>query len=209
MSNIYPLLYHGPVNYFVRLVKEDNIVLEQFDSYTKQTYRNRCRIIGPNGVLSLSIPVKRARGVKNLFRDIRIDYDTPWNKIHWKGLVAAYAGSPFYEFMADDLVGYYNRKYEFLVDLNLEILQTTLDLMGLNIPVELTTSFVEVSKEEDPREIIHPKSDIALTDPSFSPAKYHQVFSERHGFQSNMSILDLLFNQGPESLGILRNSIRT
>jgi hypothetical protein len=108
-----------------------------------------------------------------------------------------------------DFEGFYNQEYEFLADFNLEILATTLKLLGLDIPVQLTSSFVEISGDDDPRQIIHPKLDSSSSDPSFSPETYHQVFMERHGFQSNMSILDLLFNQGPESLGILRNSFRT
>ena len=144
---IYPSLYNGPVNYFARLVREETILIEQFDSYIKQTYRNRCRVSGPNGVLSLSIPVKRNRGVKCLHRDIRIDYDKPWNKIHWKSLVAAYAASPFFEYISDDLVGFYEGRFDFLVDLNTQMLEKTLKIMGLDIPVKLTREFKEITRD--------------------------------------------------------------
>ena len=206
---LYPALYNGPVNYYSRLVREQEILIEVFDHYSKQTYRNRCRIMGPNGVLTLSIPVKKSRGKKNFLKEIRIDYDTPWPKIHWRSLVASYASSPFFEFMMDDLIVFYEKKFDFLVDLNHQLLESTLRLMGLNIPIHHSDSFTEIGGEDDPRFFIHPKLDHTLLDPDFQPVEYHQVFYDRHGFQSNLSILDLLFNEGPDALSILQNSLRT
>ena len=208
-SLVYPALYNGPVNYFARLIRESEIVLEQFDSYTKQTYRNRCRIMGPNGVLTLSIPVKKRRGVKNLFRDIRIDYDAAWNKIHWRSLVASYAASPYFEFMKDDLVEFYERRYDFLLDFNARLLDRILYSLGLNIPIGYSREFSEIKEITDPRHFILPKVNLAESDPEFIPVEYHQVFSDRRGFQANLSILDLLFNEGPATLSILRESLRT
>ena len=205
---IYPAFYNGPVQYFARLVSEEEIILEQFDSYTKQTYRNRCRIIGSNGLLTLSIPVKRARGTKNLFKDIKVDYDTPWNKIHWKSLVAAYASSPFFEFLKDELLPFYEKRFGFLIDLNAGLLDKTLEMMGMRIPIRMSEKFEALSGEDDPRHFIHPKLNTLVADPHFVPHPYHQVFKEKHGFQDNLSILDLLFNEGPGSLQILRNSLK-
>ncbi|MCP4312519.1 MAG: WbqC family protein [Bacteroidetes bacterium] len=206
---IYPALYNGPVQYFARLVREKEIFLEQFDHYVKQSYRNRCNIAGANGLLTLSIPVKRIKGTKNLFREVRIDYDTPWNKVHWKSLVAAYAASPFFEYFMDDLAGFYEKPFEFLVDLNAELLEKTLQIIGLDIPVKMTLDFQALTGEEDPRHFIHPKLDTGSVDPGFVPHAYHQVFEERHGFRPNLSILDLLFNEGPNSLCVLKNSLKT
>jgi hypothetical protein len=209
MGIIYPTLYNGPVNYYARLIREKEIHLEQYDNYIKQTYRNRCRILSPNGVLTLSIPVKRRRGTKTLLRDVRIDYDSPWNHIHWKSLQASYASSPFFEYLVDDLAIFYERHFQFLVDLNQQILQQTLQVMGLEIPVILTRSFSAIAGEQDPRELIDPKKDQTVVDPDFKPVAYHQVFSDRFGFQSNLSILDLLFNEGPSAYSILQQSLRT
>jgi len=206
---IYPALYNGPLNYFARLVREDEITLEQYDSYAKQTYRNRCLIMGPNGVQSLSVPVKKRPGVKNHLRDIKLDYDTPWNKIHWRSLVASYAASPFFEFFEDDLGLLYEKRYEFLTDLNLKLLDWALRILGLNTPVSFSNFFTEIEGNEDPRFFIHPKMDQAVLDPDFHPAHYHQVFSDRLGFQSNLSILDLIFNEGPAALSILHKSLKT
>jgi WbqC-like protein family len=205
---IFPALYNGPINYYARLVKQQAIVLEQYDSYSKQTYRNRCLIMGANGVHALSVPVKKDRGKKNLLRDIRIDYDTSWNKIHWRGLVAAYATSPFFEFMADEIAPFYEKKFEFLVDLNYLLLEYTLKFLGLNTKLTLSDAFTPIKSEQDPRHFLHPKMDLALADPCFLPLEYHQVFSDRLGFRTNLSILDLLFNEGPDALSYLHSCLR-
>jgi hypothetical protein len=206
---VFPALYNGPLNYFARLVGQQEIVLEQYDNYSKQTYRNRCRIMGPNDVITLSIPVKRTRGVKTLFRDIRIDYDTNWNRIHWRSLLASYASSPFFEYLAEEIRPCYELRFEFLVDLNRQLLEQTLRILGLNIPVKLSDSFIPVSSEQDPRDFIHPKKDQAVADPCFIPLEYQQVFSDRLGFHPNLSILDLIFNEGPVSLSYLNRCFKT
>jgi hypothetical protein len=205
---VFPALYNGPINYYARLVRQKEIVIEQCDSYSKQTYRNRCMIMGPNGVISLSIPVIKMHGSKTLLKDIRIDYTTFWNKIHWKSLVASYASSPFFEYLADDLSPFYELKFEFLIDLNHQLLDHTLQHLGLEIPVRCSDSFTEMAAEQDPRLFIHPKKDQAVEDPGFRPEAYHQVFSDRLGFRSNLSILDLMFNVGPEALSYLQRSLK-
>ncbi len=208
-SLVFPALYNGPVNYYARLVRQKEIVLEQHDNYSKQTYRNRCMIMGPNGVIALSIPVIKLHGSKTHVKDIRIDYDSHWNKIHWKSLVASYASSPFFEYLSDELSPFYEKRYEFLIDLNHQLVDHTLRHLGLNIPVSCSVSFTGVSSERDPRHFIHPKKDQAVADPGFRPEAYHQVFSDRLGFQSNLSILDLIFNEGPGALNYLQRSIKT
>ena len=206
---VFPALYNGPINYYARLVRQKEITLEQHDSYSKQSYRNRCLIMGPNGVIALSIPVIKWMGSKTLLKDVRIDYDSHWNRIHWKSLVAAYSSSPFFEYLADDLSPFYGRRFTFLIDLNHRLLEFSLVQLGIEIPVARSDSFAPITSEQDPRHFIHPKKNQAEADPGFNPEKYHQVFSDRHGFQSNLSILDLLFNLGPESLNYLQGSIRT
>lgn len=165
--------------------------------------------MGPNGVITLSIPVSKKHGVKTLLRDIRIDYSDHWNKIHWRSLVASYASSPFFEYLADEINPFYLKKYEFLIDLNLELVEHTLGFLGLNIKVRCSDAFTPLGSDEDPRHFIHPKMDQAIVDPAFLPVEYHQVFSDRLGFQPRLSILDLIFNLGPDSLSYLRTCLKT
>ena len=206
---IFPALYNGPINYYARLVTQKEINLEQHDSYTKQTYRNRCMIAGPNGVITLSVPVKKKHGIKTLLRDIRIDYDTNWHRIHWRSLVASYATSPFFEYIADEINPFYQKKFEFLIDLNLHLLEYTLGFMGLNTELSCSEEFTPIRSEQDPRHFIHPKKDQAAADPAFLPPEYQQVFTDRLGFRANLSILDLLFNVGPDAQSYLHRCLRT
>lgn len=206
---VYPALYNGPINYYARLIREERIILEQYDHYTKQTYRNRFRIMGPNGILTLSVPVKRRRGKKTFLRDILIDYDTPWNKIHWRSLVGAYTASPFFHLMKDEFVPFYQQRTRFLIDLNLGLTETTLGLIGADIPVIKSHGFMLSTDSTDRDPWYHAKKKVEETDPGFHPPEYHQVFSEKYGFIPNLSILDLLFNEGPNTMIYLKQSLRT
>ncbi len=206
---VFPALYNAPINYYARLSEQSAVVLEQFDSYTRQTYRNRCRIMGPNGLITLSIPVIKEQGSKTLMKDVRIDYDSHWNRIHWKSLVASYASSPFFEYFRDEFAPFYERKFTRLIDLNHRLMEHTLNLLGLKLPVRLSESFTRITSERDPRHYIHPKKNQAVADPGFQPQAYRQVFADRFGFRSNLSILDLLFNLGPEALSYLQGSLKT
>ncbi len=165
--------------------------------------------MGPNGIVTLSIPVKKNHGIKTPLKEIRVDYDTPWQKIHWRSLVASYASSPFFQYMMDDLAGFYTNRLVFLIDLNQMLLEAALRLLGQDTGVERSDSFSEISHSTDPRYFLHPKKDLAIVDPEFLPVPYHQVFSDRFGFQANLSILDLLFNEGPSAPALLRRSLRT
>jgi hypothetical protein len=165
--------------------------------------------MGPNGLVTLTIPVKRESGVKTHLRDIRIDYDTRWNMIHWRGLVASYASSPFFEYLTDEISPIYQKKFEFLIDLNHQLIELTLGFLGLDIPVILSKSFTPIVSDQDPRHFIDPKKVQSIADPGFCPFEYQQVFSDRLGFRSNLSILDLIFNEGPGALSYLRHSFKT
>lgn len=202
-------MYNGPINYYARLIREDSVILEKYDHYSKQTYRNRCRIMGPNGIITLSVPVKRKRGKKTLMRDILIDYDTPWYKIHWRSLVGAYAASPFFHLMKEEFIPFYQRRIRYLIELNMGLLSTTLGLIGVDIPVHTTEEFSMSWELEERYPWYHPKKKVEEADPDFRPPEYHQVFSERFGYRSNLSILDLLFNEGPNTLLHLKQSLRT
>jgi hypothetical protein len=205
---IFSSLYNAPVSYYAVLLRNrDEVIIEQHDHYAKQTYRNRCRILGANGIIDLVIPVIKIHGQKVLMKDIRIDYESNWHKIHWKSIVSAYASAPFFEFMDDSFSKYYDKRYTFLADLNMDLLLSTLDLLQVSANISGSTSYLPIDREQDTREAIHPKRVFFHADYNFQPIEYHQVFSERHKFEADMSILDLLFNEGPNAGTILSRSI--
>ncbi len=209
-SVLFSITYLGPIHYFSKLLEYDEILIERYENYTRQTYRNRCMIYGANGRLSLSIPVRKGDEHKILIKDIRIDNNKKWQNLHWRSIESAYRSSPFYEFYFDEIAGFYKKKYDFLLDFNMEILHVILKVLEVNVNIGLTDEFVPVAGNnvDDLRDLIHPKKSYRK-DPSFSPVFYNQVFGYRHGFLPNLSIIDLIFNEGPGAIEILRNSICT
>lgn len=205
---IFSSLYNAPISYYAILLRNRKMVtIEQYDHYTKQTYRNRCRILGANGTIDLVIPVVKMHGQKVFMKDVRIDYDTNWRKIHWKSIVSAYASAPFFEFMDDTFSKFYYRKYTFLIDLNMDLLLSTLDLLQVSAHINRSTSYLPVDRNRDTREAIHPKRDFYHTNYTYQPVEYHQVFLEKHSFKADLSILDLLFNEGPNAGTVLATTM--
>lgn len=200
--------YLAPVPYYTKFLKGDRIFIEQNDNYVKQTYRNRCTILSANGPISLSVPVAHSSSEKVKTKDIRIAGHGNWQHMHWNAIVSAYNSTPFFEFYQDDFHPFFHKKTEFLFDFNNELQSMVLKLLNIDANILFTDEYhTEVSdKELDLREAIHPKKDWQ-TDPDFSPVPYYQVFEQRFGFVENMSIIDLLFNMGNESLIVLNNSI--
>ncbi|MGF7141140.1 WbqC family protein [Roseimarinus sediminis] len=200
--------YLGPLNYYGKMLMADQVLIEQYDSYHKQTWRNRCRIMAANGPLDLSVPVVKKSGQKMLMKEVEIDYSTRWQANHWRSLLAAYASSPFFEFYEDDFRPFYEKKWSFLIDFNQEINACVCNLLELPVPLGLSDSFVV--PEERPGDFrfnISPKSSHEA-DPLFQPVEYYQIFDEKYGFVPNMSIVDLLFNTGPEALLVLEESVK-
>ncbi|MFC2103877.1 WbqC family protein [Bacteroidota bacterium] len=195
--------YLAPIQYYTILLRYNEVLIEIFENFTKQTYRNRCRIYGANGELSISIPVKKL-ATKTKIKDILIDYDTNWQKLHWKSIESAYRSSPFFEFYEDDLRIFYEKKYKFLIDFNIEIQNMILEQLDLQINLKFTPEYQSglVSNYEDFRNEIHPKK--INKDFNSELIKYTQVFSEKYGFLPNLSIIDLLFNEGPNAIEVLK-----
>ncbi len=199
--------YLAPVQYYSKFLLYDDIYIEQFDSYSKQTYRNRCRILGANGPLNLTIPVVKESGKKTQTKDVRIDFATEWQKNHWRSIFSAYNSSPFFEFFADDFIPLYEKKEKFLIDFNHKLHRIISEHIELNQEPKYTSTFEKKFEGADYRNIITPKKPYQQYDPSFNPVKYTQTFDERFDFQPNLSIIDLLFNNGPGSEEILTNCI--
>ena len=197
--------YLAPVEYYSKLKAYDKIYIEQHDHYVKQTYRNRCNIAGPEGVLSLSVPIIRPDTPKCAMKDIRISDHGNWRHLHCNAIESAYNNTPFFEYYKDDLRPFYENKYTFLADFNEELRCKICELMDISPIVEHTASYHTdfLPDEADYREVIHPKKDYTEVDKDFLPKPYYQVFESRHGFLPNLSVIDLLFNMGPESVLVL------
>ena len=201
--------YLAPIEYYTKLLAYDKVFIEQHDHYMKQTYRNRCTIAVPDGELALSIPTVKPNTLKCPMRDIRISDHGNWRHLHWNAIESAYNHTPFFEYYKDDFRPFYEKKYEFLVDFNEELCHLICSLIDIQPDMARTTEYRTefTPNEADFRERIHPKKDFSLEDTEFSPQPYYQVFQERLGFLPNLSIIDLLFNMGPESLLVLQKSI--
>ena len=194
--------YFGPIQWYQKLYRYDHCLIEQYDSFQKQTYRNRCVIATANGTQALTVPIEHLPLTSHpspLVKDLRISDHNQWRRVHWNALQSAYSESPFFEYYADDLRPFFEKKYEFLIDFNENIRQKICELIDIHPNVEYTSEYIShLSSLDDFRDVInakHPKPDA-----DFEAKEYWQVFQHKHGFQSNLSILDLLFNLGPESV---------
>jgi len=203
--------YLAPVQYYTKLLSAGTVYIEQQDNYVKQTYRNRCNIVSANGPISLSIPVEHNSGKKRLTKDIKIADHGNWQHMHWNAIVSAYNSTPFFEYYRDDFYPFYRKKYHYLYDLNNELQELVISLLNIDIPdIKYTEEYKTNMNnwERDFRENIHPKVDWRISDKSFNPEPYYQVFGQKYGFIPNMSIIDLLFNMGNESQIVLADSCR-
>ena len=189
------IAYFPPVEYLSLFVQNEGVFIEQHENFVKQTYRNRCLIPTANGILSLSIPVKK-NGLHNCpIRDICIDYAQPWQRTHWKAIEAAYNASPFFLYYRDYLEPFFRQQtITGLFDFNIQLLNVLLKLFGIKKEYSFTTSYEPLFEEtiKDYRQIISPKSAEHIVE--IPP--YRQVFSDRAGFLPKVSCIDLLFNEG-------------
>jgi hypothetical protein len=213
MSENIPILlstaYFAPIHYYTRLVHHQTIYLERFEHFNKQTYRNRCVILGANGKIPLVVPVVKGRTKKVFIRDLKIAYDEDWQRNHWRTLFSAYNSSPFFEFYKDEIYPLFTDKKKFLLDLNNAINEIICDLLGIENSMILTDDFEKIPGNTlNFRETISPKNKMQ-PDVQFQPEMYTQVFHEKFGFVPNLSILDLLFNEGPNGINILQSSLNT
>lgn len=195
--------YFGTVNYYKTLFQYLNIEFEEYENYQKGSFRNRTPVPGANGVINLSVPLQKGRDQKALFRDIKIDYRENWMVQHIRTLDACYNRAPFYEFYRDSIRDLLNQEETYLMSLDKKLVQWVLKMLKAKPVISSTERYSLKVQEEivDARNSILPGRDLSIDIP-----EYAQVFEDRIGFKPNMSILDLLFCQGPASAGLFKSS---
>jgi hypothetical protein len=192
--------YLPPVGYFSLIRNAEELVIEKEENYHKQTYRNRCIILAAGGKQTLTVPVYLGSQHKTAIKDIRIDYSKRWQQVHLRAINASYRSSPFFEFYFEDLEKVILENHEFLLDLNTGLTELILKIIGTVIPVNYTTSFIPLGTDDfDFRYTVTPKKK-----PGIILKPYTQVFNPYSFFVSGLSIIDLIFNQGPDSAQYLQ-----
>lgn len=198
-STLFPIHLFPSIEYYTHLVQSSHCIFEGQDHYQKQTYRNRYLIYGSNGMLPLTIPIQHKTGSR-FYKDTRIAYEMDWQRLHVKSLKSAYQSSPYFEYYEDDFIPLFDTKEAYLIDFNLKAFSLVNNLLQLDIEVEKTKEYQRETDLHDFREHFSTKKESTQTFPH-----YIQVFSPQKGFLKNLSILDLLFNEGPNAITYLEN----
>lgn len=193
------------------MMKYGGMTVDVGEHYVKRSYRNKCSILSANGVMALTVPLSRSSSddadlTHAAMKDLKVSYDDNWRHVHWQSLVSAYNMSPFFEYYEDDIKPLFERKFDYLVDLNAEAMDIVNRLLMMDdVMINVSETYILAQTVElDLRNQITPKTHLD----DFCQKEYYQVFSEKYGFQPNLSILDLLFNLGPESRVVLRDSLK-
>ncbi len=227
MAKLLTTAYFPPISYFaaiaedmeglVRTKGEDRrsipssplspstIYIEACENYQKQSYRNRCHFYAADGKQSLSFPITHSEGThKHLISEVLIDYSKPWVLQHKRAIISAYRTSAYFEYYQDELFAILDSKPERLLDLNTRLLEFFLDKIGIKAEIRMTENYSQNTDCEDLREVIHPKRPDNILEKLELNKPYFQVFAEKHGFIPDLSIMDLLFNEGPDSIIYLK-----
>lgn len=193
-----PVYYLAPIEFYAVLTKSSSPVFEVYEHFKKQTYRNRCCIYGANGKLNLVIPIKHT-GERTPIKDVKIANENNWQKIHWRSIEAAYRTSSYFEFYEHLFVPYYEQRFEFLADFNFALQEEILKILGVETKIEKTNSYKKEYPGKDFRNDFSPKPPAS----GLQLPVYPQVFSDKFGFIPGLSIMDLIFNMGNQSLQYL------
>ena len=199
MKAIFPLTYLGPVSYYANMLQFDEVFIEKNEHFIKQSYRNRCDIVGASGKLSLSVPTFRKGRDKTIIDRVGISNDSSWQALHWRSICTAYRSSPYFEYYEEDFENFFLEPKTNLFDFNLELTMVILKRLGMEVNFTMTEEFILQQEIPDFR----PNYSRKFPDNNKYP-RYIQVFEDRVGFNENLTILDLLFNQGPSSIEYLK-----
>ena len=201
MKNTFAAFYFGPIDYYAEMVKSQSLNIEVCENFQKQTYRNRMNILGANGKLMLNIPT--LHDGTRLFKDLQPSYEYDWQKEHIKSLKSAYQSSPYFEYYEDDIIPILEKKEKFLLDLNLNTIEFINQKLNLDLEIKQTESYQIIDKEFDFRNQFSAKKPA-----QYELTEYAQVFDDKFEFVSDLSILDLLFSEGPSAVVYLKNLIK-
>ena len=201
MKNTFAAFYFGPIDYYAEMVKSQSLNIEVCENFQKQTYRNRMNILGANGKLMLNIPT--LHDGTRLFKDLQPSYEYDWQKEHIKSLKSAYQSSPYFEYYEDDIIPILEKKENFLLDLNLKTIEFINQKLNLDLEIKQTESYQIIDKEFDFRNQFSAKKPA-----QYELTEYAQVFDDKFEFVSDLSILDLLFSEGPSAVVYLKNLIK-
>lgn len=196
MSVLLSTAYLPPVEWFQHVLQHSSVGIEKFESWQKQSYRNRCYIMGANGKQMLNIPVD-GNSKKMTIGNVKISYEQNWQHTHWQAIQSAYGASPFFEILGPELQEFYSKKEEYLFDWNAQMIQLMFDWLQVDIQL-IPTNTWQAEAKNDFRETIHPKKPMTT-----ECKRYPQVFDDSLGFIPNLSIIDLLFNEGPAAYDFL------
>ncbi len=193
--------YFPNIHQFRQIIKANNILFEVSDNYQKQTFRNRTYIYGANGKLGLFIPVIHTHKNRELFKDVKISYESNWMDLHLKSLQSAYRSSPYFEYFEDDFIKLYSEKEKFIVDFNIKCIKLISNLLDLDLDFKISNEYVEKTSDIiDLRDLSNARKEKKIDTP-----KYIQVFESKHGYLNNLSILDLIFSEGTNSVLLMSN----
>ena len=186
--------YLPSVFYLKQILQHDTIIIEKEENFIKQTYRNRCDIVSANGLISISIPLVKQTN-KELISEKRISYSENWQQQHWRTLVSAYKNSPYFDFFEHEFKPFYENKYEYLFEYNLQLLETILKILRAKKTILFTIEYQLM-----PTNVIDYRalSNLKQTEFKFESKPYYQLFSDKNGFKENLSCIDTLFNIGLE-----------
>jgi hypothetical protein len=201
-----PTAYFPSVSWLAVLWNHDSIELEACEHFQKGSFRNRCLLAGPGGVQRLSVPLEKGKHEQQAIRDVRIAYDEPWPRLHWRSIATAYGSAPYFEHYAADVAHFFEKRHTFLFDLNLEIVEFIIRKLGWHGLLQLTPGFVAPPAGPLDFRAAFSAKHAGAEQSWFKPVPYAQVFAEKHGFLPDLSALDLLFCRGKHGGEILRNS---
>lgn len=213
MNTSVPILielhYFPTIQYFSKFFSHPNLILEQHENYVKRSYRNRAHIATANGLLRLSIPLEKGKNQQQSIREVRISYDENWQTKQWTAICSAYGNAPFFEYYVDDFKPLFEEKTPFLFEHNLKVLNILFFVLDFKPPIQLSQNYLTEPYDGlvDFRNKITPKTGEGPMDKTYQNIHYQQVFAEKNGYLSNLSILDLIFCKGPETMSILENSV--